>query len=121
MQGIVYEEASGWLFIFVTIILGGGAAWMSGRAAALGWKNANTVVVYELALGIGVRFLHHAIFDGTFFSLHYYVMDTIVLLLLGGLGYRYTRTMQMVTQYSWLYERSGPFNWRARPGAVMAS
>ena len=39
-------------------------------------------------LGIGVRFIHHALFDGTMFTLQYYVVDTIILLILGTLGYQ---------------------------------
>ena len=66
----------------------------------------STCVVYLLLLGVGVRFIHIALFDGTMFSLHYYVVDTIILLVFGFLGYRYTRTNQMVTQYYWLYERT---------------
>ena len=51
-----------------------------------------------------MRFIHHALFNGTMFTLQYYIVDTIVLLVIGTLGYRYTRTNQMVTQYHWLYE-----------------
>ena len=53
-----------------------------------------------------VRFIHHALFDGTMFTLQYYIVDTIILLVIGIIGYRYTRTNQMVTQYHWLYEKS---------------
>ena len=35
MQGVLYEEPSIWLFMLVTIILGGWTAWMTGRAIAL--------------------------------------------------------------------------------------
>ena len=48
------------------------------------------------------------------FSLHYYIVDTIVLMIFGTLGYRYTRTNQMVTQYHWLYERSSLLSWRSK-------
>ena len=34
MQGILYEESSVWLFLLVTCVLGGGGAWMTGRACA---------------------------------------------------------------------------------------
>ncbi len=114
-MGILYEEDSFWLFFFVTCLLGGGAAWMSGRAAAGSWTSWPTLVVYVLLLGIAVRFIHHALFGGTMFSAHYYAADTIVLLIIGYLGFRYTRTAQMVTQYSWLYEKAGPLSWRPRP------
>ena len=88
MQGILYEEPSIWLFLLVTCLLGGGAAWMTGRAvradlAAAGRRWS----LYMLLLGIAVRFIHHALFGGTMFSLHYYIVDTIVLLIIGALGY----------------------------------
>jgi hypothetical protein len=65
-------------------------------------------------LGIAVRFIHHALFDGTMLTLQYYVVDTVILLVLGTIGFRYTRTKQMVTQYHWLYERASPLSWKAR-------
>ena len=34
------------------------------------------------------------------FTFQYYIVDTIMLLILGTLGYNYTRTNQMVTQYT---------------------
>ena len=30
MQGILYEEPSIWLFLLITVIMGGWAAWMTG-------------------------------------------------------------------------------------------
>jgi uncharacterized protein (DUF2249 family) len=38
-------------------------------------------------------------------------------MIIGSIAYRYTLTGQMVSQYHWLYERSGPFSWRPRSGA----
>ncbi|WP_457939969.1 DUF6867 family protein [Mesorhizobium sp. 10J20-29] len=114
MQGILYEEASIWQFFFVTCLLGGWAAWMTGRASAQTWRPLSSLIVFLLLLGIGVRFIHHALFDGTMFTAQYYVVDTIVLMIIGLLGYRYTRTNQMVTQYHWLYERASMLSWRAK-------
>jgi hypothetical protein len=113
MQGIIYEEASIWQFLFITVLLGGWAAWMTGRAAAQTWRSLTTLF-YMLGLGIAVRFIHHALFEGTMFSLQYYVVDTIVMMILGFLGYRYTRTKQMVSQYNWLYERASPLSWKPK-------
>jgi hypothetical protein len=114
MQGILYEEASVWQFLFVTCLLGGGAAWMTGRACAQTWRPFSNLVVYLLVLGIAVRFIHHALFGGTMFTAQYYVVDTIVLLIVGTLAYRYTRTNQMVTQYHWLYERASLLSWKPK-------
>ena len=114
MQGILYEEPSILQFFFVTCLLGGWAAWMTGRACAQTWRPYVGLVVYLLLLGIAVRFIHHALFDGTMFTLQYYVVDTIILLIIGTLGYRYTRANQMVTQYSWLYERASLLTWKPK-------
>ena len=62
MQGILYEEANVWEFLFVTCLIGGWAAWMTGRACAQTWRPYSSLVVFLLVLGIGVRFIHHALF-----------------------------------------------------------
>jgi len=114
MQGVLYEESSAWLFLLVTCVLGGGAAWMTGRAYAITWRSVPALVLALLLLGIATRFIHHALFGGTMFSLHYYIVDTIVLMILGFVGYQYTRTNQMVTQYNWLYERASLLSWKPK-------
>lgn len=114
MQGIIYEEHSIWQFFFVTLLLGGWAAWMTGRATAQTWRPISSLVAYLLLLGIAVRFIHHALFEGTMFSAQFYVVDTVILMVLGLLGYRYTRTRQMVTQYHWLFEKTSPLGWRPK-------
>ena len=60
MQGIIYEETSIWQFLFVTCLLGGWAAWMTGRACAQTWRDYSSLVLYLILLGVGVRFIHHA-------------------------------------------------------------
>lgn len=117
MQGIIYEEPTIWLFLLITCILGGGAAWISGRSTAQLWRPWPVLFFSVLGLGVAVRFLHFSLFGGTFFSAQYYVADTIVLLIIGSIGYRVTQTRLMVTQYSWLYEKTGPFTWRSRAAA----
>jgi hypothetical protein len=114
MSGILYEETSIWQFFFVTCLLGGWAAWMTGRACAMTWRSYSSLIVYLLVLGVAVRFIHHALFEGTMLTVQFYVVDTIILIALGTLGFRYTRTNQMVTQYHWLYERASLLSWRDR-------
>jgi len=114
MQGILYEEPSIWQFFFITCLLGGAAAWMTGRACAQTWRSYVSLVLYLLTLGVAVRFIHHALFNGTMFSLQFYIVDTVILLIIGSLGFQYTRTNQMVTQYHWLYERVSPLGWRSK-------
>lgn len=114
MQGILYEESSIFYFALVTIVMGGATAWMTGRACAKTWRPVPVLVWYLLILGIGVRFIHFAIFHGTLLSPHYYLVDTAILIVIGLVGFRYTRARQMVTQYYWLYDRAGPIGWKAK-------
>jgi hypothetical protein len=99
---------------FVTCLLGGGAAWATGRALADSWRPFGQAVAYLLLLGAAVRFAHFALFQGKLFSLFSSVLDTTFLLAIGGLSWRLTRVRRMVAQYRWLYERAGPLSWRER-------
>jgi predicted membrane metal-binding protein len=114
MQGILYEEPSFWLFGLVTVLMGGWAAWMTGRALALTWRPVWQVILATLLLAAVVRFFHYALFGGTLLTLHYYLVDAVVVTAIGLVGYRYTRARQMTTQYRWLYERTGPLTWREK-------
>jgi hypothetical protein len=60
----LYEEGSFGVFLLVTVILGGGAAALSGRAIALTWRPWWQVVAYSFILGAAVRFLHFSLFGG---------------------------------------------------------
>ena len=111
----LYEEGSFGVFVLVTVILGGGAAALSGRAIAATWRPWGQVVAYSLILGGAVRFIHFALFGGTLLSAHYYLVDSAVCMAFGFLGFRATRVSQMVTQYRWLNERLGPLCWRRKP------
>ena len=112
-MGLLWENSFG-VFLLLTLFLGGGAGWLSGRAIALTWRPVWQIVVYMVLLSGAVRFLAYGLFDETLVSLHYYLVTLIILLAISGLGYRVTRVGQMVTQYRWLYERAGPFAWRDR-------
>jgi hypothetical protein len=102
-------------FLLVTVFLGGGAAYLVGRAIAYTWAPIRMLVVYTALLTAAVRFIHYALFHGTLLSLQYFVVDLIILAVLAALGYRITRAGQMTSQYGWLYKRSGPLAWRRRP------
>lgn len=109
---LFYEEGSIGVFLLVTIILGGGAAWLSGRAIAQTWRPIWQVFVYSIALGFAVRFIHYSLFGGTLLSLHYYAVDTAICMIVGYLGFRTARVTQMVTQYRWVNRPAGPLRWR---------
>ena len=109
---LLYEEGSFGVFLLVSVVLGGGAAALAGRAVAATWRPAWQVAAYMFVLGGAVRFFHYALFDGTLLSLHYYLVDCLVCLAAGALGFRSERARQMVTQYRWINGRSGPMRWR---------
>ena len=114
MSGILYEEDYIALFLLVTVAMGGGAAWLAGRAIAATWRPWLHVVGYMLILGLAVRFIHFALFGGTLLSPQYYAVDAVVCLICGLLGYRVTRVSQMTTQYRWINQRAGLFGWARR-------
>jgi Domain of unknown function (DUF6867) len=104
-------------FLLVTVFLGGAAAYLTGRAMASVWRPLPLLVFYILLLNAAVRFIHYSLFGGTLLSLHYYLVDLVILLILAGLGFRLTRSAQMAGQYRWLYQRAGLLWWRRRPAA----
>ena len=110
----LFVEDSPWIFLIMTVIIGGGAAFLAGRGLASKWRPIWMAVAYMIPLGLALRFFHYALFDGELLSLHYFITDTLVLVAGALLGYRLTRVSQMVSQYPWLYERSGPLSWRSR-------
>ena len=112
---LLYEEDSFGVFLLVTIILGGGAALLAGRAIAATWRPWWQVVAYSFILGGAVRFIHFSLFDGTLLSVHYYLLDSAVCMAFGFLGFRAARVAQMVTQYRWINEGAGPLRWRRKP------
>ena len=105
MMGVLFEEDSLGVFLLVTVFLGGGAAWLTGRAIAQTWRPWWSVAAYMLVLGAVIRFFHFALFGGTLLSLHFYAVDTGIALLFGMAGFRVTRARQMARQYGVLGHR----------------
>jgi hypothetical protein len=116
-MGGLYRGEGLFEIFFVTGVLGGLAAWATGRAIAETWRPYHQLFVYMLLLGGAVRFTHFALFNAELLSVPSYLADMLYLLVVGSLAYRYTRARRMVSQYGWLYERAGPFGWRARQPA----
>ena len=101
MMDILFER-SFMDFILVTLVLGGGAAWLAGRAIALTWRPWWQVVLYMLVLGAVVRFVHFALFQEALLSAWLYGVDTLIAILAAGFGFRTTRNRQMARQYGFL-------------------
>jgi hypothetical protein len=107
------EDSFG-IFVLITVILGGGAAALAGRAIAATWRPWWQVAFYMLILGAAVRFIHFALFDATLLSPHYYAVDAAICMVCGFLGFRAARAAQMADQYGWIYAASGPLRWRRK-------
>ncbi len=97
-------------FILVTLVLGGGAAWLTGRATARTWSAWWKLVLYVVLLTIALRFIHFALFEGSFFlpastfgrALEFALVDFVVLMLAAIAGRKLTRSRQMARQYGFL-------------------
>jgi hypothetical protein len=109
-----FIEDSPWIFLIMTVIIGGGAAFMAGRGLASGWRPVWMAIAYMIPMGLALRFFHYALFEGNLLSLRFFITDTLVLVAAALLGYRLTRVKQIVSQYPWLYERAGPLAWRGK-------
>jgi hypothetical protein len=125
----LFVEKSYAAFFIITVVIGGGIAFLTGRALARSWKPYGFLVFYILLLGLAVRFMHWGLFmdatfeswrdmQGSLLSLQFYLVDSAVLMAMAALGYRLQRVQQMTTQYRWIYERTGPLSWRKRQGVT---
>jgi hypothetical protein len=90
-----------WVFLLVTLVMGGLAAFVSGRAVAQTWRPFWQALLFMVPLAAGVRFIHYAIFHEPLLSARSYLVDLVVLCLLAALGYRLMRARQMAEQYGW--------------------
>ena len=114
MENALLWEVTFFEFVLVTIVLAGGAAYMTGRAAAITWTPPLQLALYMVLLAGATRFIHFALFEGSLLSLYYYMVDLAVLLIIAFVGMRVTRARQMARQYGFRFDKSGPFGWRPK-------
>jgi hypothetical protein len=102
-----FWEVSAVEFVLITIALGGGGAWMVGRATALKWSGWGTLLFYVALLTVAARFVHFSLFNGSFFlpvgslptALHYGLVDFAILIAIASAGRLLVRARQMRRQY----------------------
>src|SRR5262249_61257872 len=104
---LLSEEHSLGVFLLVSVAMGGGAAWLAGIAIASTWRPWWHLALYMLPLSLAVRFIHFALFDSKFLSLHYYLVSFAVLLSFGLLAYRVRRGRQKGTPPCLFHEPCG--------------
>jgi hypothetical protein len=112
MPDWLYDTGNGWVFLLVTIVLGGAAASMSGRAVAQTWRPYWHIPLYMVPIAATVRFFHYALFGEPLMSMRNYLVDYGVVLVAASLGFRLLRARQMDQQYHWLFRRNGLLRWR---------
>ncbi len=105
------------VFIGLTVIITGGAAIMTGRALADGWKPPWQVVLACFGLDLANRFLVYALFGGQLLSLSGFLISLVVITALALAAHRITGVRKMVSQYPWRYERLSLFSYREKSGA----
>ena len=102
------------VFIGMTVLLFGFAAFMTGQALANTWQPVWKVAPYGILLAVGDRFLIFALFEGELLSASGFIVDAMVLVALTAVSFRLVQVRKMASQYPWLYESDGLFNWRDR-------
>lgn len=91
-----------WQLLILTVLLGGTAAWVTGKAIAETWKPYWQLVWYMLLLAAAVRFMHYALFQSPLRDAFQYAADALYLVAIAALGHRQARSRQMREQYGWL-------------------
>ena len=89
MPELIYDssgENAWWIFVLVTVILGGGAAYLSGKAIAQTWRPYWHVPLYMVPLAATVRFFHFALFQEPLVSLKSFAVDFLVALIAASFG-----------------------------------
>jgi len=122
----IFYDTAPRAFIIITLLLGGGAAWMTGSAVAQSWQPVSKAILYMLLLAAAVRFLQYALAGGTPPAaladarapqlLTYFLTDFAILITIATLSHRIARASQMVAQYPWLYRRTSPISWKRKTG-----
>jgi hypothetical protein len=107
-------DKSFWVYVLLTVLLGGAAARVTGSAIASTWRSPWQIPAAVFLLACAVRFLHYALFAEPLFSLRAFLLDYGVLLMFAAAGYQLTRARRMVEQYPWAYEPVGALWWRSK-------
>ena len=101
------------VFLFLTVLLIGGAALLTGRALARAWRPIWQVILSCLGLGLVDRFLVYALFDGSLDSISAYLFDSLVIMGIGTFSYRVAHVSVVIQQYPWLFERVSALTYRS--------
>jgi hypothetical protein len=102
-----------WTFLLLTCVIGGAAAFATGRAIALTWRPFWQALAYMIPLTAAVRFLHYALFGEDILAIGPALLAFAILLALAAIGFRLRQAAQMVRQYPFLFRTAGAFAWHS--------
>lgn len=107
------------VFLGLTVLLVGAAAWLTGRALAAQWRSPWKVAWACLGLTVAARFLTFALFFGPLSSISGFVIAYLMLAAIALVAFRVTLVARMVRQYPWRYRRTSPFTFaEIEPGSA---
>jgi hypothetical protein len=98
-----------WTFLVLTCLLGGAAAFATGRAIALTWRPFWQALAYMTPLTASVRFLHYALFEEDILAIRPALLALVTLTAVAALAFRTVQARQMARQYPFAYSAAGPF------------
>ncbi len=100
------------VFLGLTVVLAGGAAILAGQAIADHWRSFWQVLGTAFGLALFNRFLVYALFDGPLLDVGAFLVEYVVIAILGLIAYRITAVRKMISQYPWRYERTSLWSYR---------
>ncbi|PNG26329.1 DUF6867 family protein [Methylocella silvestris] len=105
MEAVFFDPRSLMIFIGLSVVLGGAAAFSAGRALAIGWRPLWQGVFYALGVAAAVRFLHYALFAEPLLSPARFGLDAATALIFMLAGFYWTRRRRMQLQYGSILSR----------------
>jgi hypothetical protein len=102
-----------WTFLLLTCVLGGAAAFATGRAIAMTWRAFWQALAYMIPLTAAVRFLHYGLFEEDILAIGPALLALVVLAAIAALAFRLRQVRQMTSQYPFAFTAAGALAWRA--------
>ena len=102
------------IFLLLTFVVFGWAAFATGNGIASRWQSPVWVAVYCTLLAAAERFVDYALAGGDMLSPGGFFASALILVAIGLVAWRLTQARMMIRQYPWLYEPAGPFGWREK-------
>ncbi|MGR4000914.1 MAG: hypothetical protein OD811_03860 [Alphaproteobacteria bacterium] len=100
------------VYVFLTMALAL-CAWLGGWHLGNGWRGFWVTIFYAFITACFHRFLVYALAEGAFLSILGILLSLLMSCALFLFSWRLRLAARMVSQYPWLYRRSGLLSWRA--------